>query len=42
MATLHFHPDHEFSDRVPWVLYAVGILVPILATLAVLYFGYPK
>ena len=30
---------HEFSPRVPWVILAAVFLIPILATLGVLFLG---
>jgi hypothetical protein len=32
-------PTHEFSPRVPWVLMLAVILIPILATIGVLFLG---
>ena len=39
MAT-HYMPQpvHEFSARVPFVILAAAILIPILAALGVIYF----
>ena len=43
MATARFpQPVHEFSPRVPWVIIAAAVLIPLLATLAVIWVGYPK
>jgi hypothetical protein len=42
MATaLQPKPTHEFHNA-PWVILAAAILIPLIATIAVLYFGYPK
>ena len=32
-------PTHEFSPRVPWVIIAAAIIIPILATIGVFLMG---